>query len=230
MEIIGEAWAAREATRPTGYVKNNNPQGWAANGLRCHEGPAFAGAMPKPAGPPELKHLDHVLVTPQAIKRRVAALGAQLNKDYAHKDLMVVAIVNGALIFTADLLRQMSSPLRLDCLRASSYHTGTRAVGEPRIIDQMKLDVKDQHVLLLDDILDTGKTLAAVAGLLKDKGAASVRTCVLLDKKARRSVPFEADYVGFDIPNEFVVGYGLDFNERYRNLPCIGVLKPKYYS
>lgn len=186
--------------------------------------------MPKHAGPPELKHLDHVLVSPLAIKRRIATLGAQLNKDYAKKDLMVVAIVNGALIFAADLLRQMSSPLRLDCLRASSYHTGTRAVGEPRIIDQMKLDVNGQHVLLLDDILDTGKTLAAVAGLLKEKGAISVRTCVLLDKKARRSVPFEADYVGFEIPNEFVVGYGLDFNERYRNLPCIGVLKPKYYS
>lgn len=186
--------------------------------------------MPKPSGPPELKHLDHVLVSPAAIKRRIAVLAAQLNKDYAKKDLMVVAIVNGALIFAADLLRQMNSPLRLDCLRASSYHTGTRAVGEPRIIDQMKLDVRGQHVLLLDDILDTGKTLAAVAGLLKDKGATTVRTCVLLDKKARRTVPFEADYVGFEIPNEFVVGYGLDFNERYRNLPCIGVLKPKYYA
>jgi hypoxanthine phosphoribosyltransferase len=186
--------------------------------------------MPSPKGPPELKHLDHVLVTPLAIKRRIAKLGDQLNADYASKDMMVVAIVNGALIFTADLLRSLRSPLRLDCLRASSYHTGTRAVGEPRIIDQMKLDVRGQHVLLVDDILDTGKTLAAVAGLLKMKGAASVKTCVLLDKKARRTVPFEADYVGFGIPNEFVVGYGLDFNERYRNLPCIGVLKPKYYA
>ncbi len=177
-----------------------------------------------------MKHLDHVLVTPLAIKRRIAKLGDQLNAEYATKDMMVVAIVNGALIFTADLLRQLRSPLRLDCLRASSYHTGTRAVGEPRIIDQMKLDVRGQHVLLVDDILDTGKTLAAVAGLLKMKGAASVKTCVLLDKKARRTVPFEADYVGFGIPDEFVVGYGLDFNERYRNLPCIGVLKPKYYA
>jgi len=186
--------------------------------------------MPTRKGPPELKHLDHVLVTPSAIKRRIASLGEKLNTDYANKDMMVVAIVNGALIFTADLLRQLSSPLRLDCLRASSYHDGTKAVGEPRIVDQMKLDVRGQHVLLVDDILDTGKTLAAVAGLIKAKGAASVKTCVLLDKKARRMVPFEADYVGFEIPNEFVVGYGLDFNERYRNLPCIGVLKPKYYA
>ncbi|MCX6948855.1 MAG: hypoxanthine phosphoribosyltransferase [Opitutae bacterium] len=181
-------------------------------------------------GAPELKHLDHILVTPSAIKRRVAALAVQLNTDYADKDMMVVAIVNGALIFTADLLRQLSIPLRLDCLRASSYHDGTKAVGEPRIVDQMKLDVRDQHVLLVDDILDTGKTLAAVARLIKSKGATSVKTCVLLDKTARREVPFEADYVGFGIPNEFVVGYGLDFNERYRHLPCIGVLKPKYYG
>ena len=186
--------------------------------------------MPQKKGLPDLKHLDHILVTPTAIKRRVAGLGAQLNADYAHKDLMVVAIVNGALIFTADLLRSLTSPLRLDCLRASSYHDGTKATGEPRIVDQMKLDVRGQHVLLVDDILDTGKTLAAVAGLIKSKGAASVKTCVLLDKKARRMVPFEADYVGFVIPNEFVVGYGLDFNERYRNLPCIGVLKPKFYG
>jgi hypoxanthine phosphoribosyltransferase len=186
--------------------------------------------MPSLKGPPELKHLDHVLVTPGAIKRRIATLGEQLNHDYAHKDMMVVAIVNGALIFTADLLRALRAPLRLDCLRASSYHTGTKAVGEPRIVDQMKLDVRGHNVLLVDDILDTGKTLAAVTGMIREKGAATVKTCVLLDKKARRAVPFQADYVGFDIPNEFVVGYGLDFNERYRNLPCIGVLKPKYYA
>jgi hypoxanthine phosphoribosyltransferase len=190
----------------------------------------FSPSMPSPKGPPELKHLDHVLVSPTAIKRRIASLGQQLNRDYAKKDLMVVAIVNGALIFTADLLRQMRSPLRLDCLRASSYHDGTKAVGEPRIVDSMKLDVRGHNVLLVDDILDTGKTLAAVAGMIKAKGALSVKTCVLLDKTARRAVPFEADYVGFAIPNEFVVGYGLDFNERYRNLPCIGVLKPKYYG
>ena len=181
-------------------------------------------------GPPELKHLDHVLVTPTAIKRRIASLAETINRDYHGKDLMVVAIVNGALIFTADLLRQLRSSLRLDCLRASSYHDGTKASGEPRIVDSMKLDVRGHHVLLLDDILDTGKTLAAVAGMIKAKGALSVKTCVLLDKKARRAVPFEADYVGFEIPDEFVVGYGLDFNERYRNLPCIGVLKPKYYG
>lgn len=179
---------------------------------------------------PELKHLDHVLVSEAAIRRRVASLAEEINKAYRGKDLTVIAVVNGALIFTADLLRRMRSPLRLDCIRASSYHAGTAATGKPVIVDNLKLDIAGQHVLLVDDILDTGNTLSAVHELLLAKKAASVRTCVLLDKKARRVVPFEAEYVGFEIPNEFVVGYGLDFNERYRNLPCIGVLKPKFYS
>lgn len=179
---------------------------------------------------PELKHLDHVLVSETAIRRRVSSLAEQINRAYRGKDLTVIAIVNGAIIFTADLLRQMRSPLRLDCIRASSYHTGTAATGKPVIIDNLKLDIAGHHLLLVDDILDTGNTLSAVKELLLAKNAASVRTCVLLDKKARRVVPFEAEYVGFEIPNEFVVGYGLDFNERYRNLPCIGVLKPKFYS
>lgn len=179
---------------------------------------------------PELKHLDHILVSETAIRRRVAALAELINRAYRGKDLTVIAIVNGALIFTADLLRQLRSPLRLDCIRASSYHAGTMAGGKPVIIDNLKLDIAGHHVLLVDDILDTGNTLSAVHELLLAKQAASVRTCVLLDKKARRVVPFEAEFVGFEIPNEFVVGYGLDFNERYRNIPCIGVLKSKYYA
>jgi len=179
---------------------------------------------------PELKHLARVLVSESAIRRRVGSLGEELNRYYKGKDLTVIAIVNGALIFTADLLRRLRSPLRLDCVRASSYHEGTKSLGLPEVIDNMKLDIDGHHVLLVDDILDTGRTLAAVRQLLLSKGALSVRTCVLLDKKARRVVPFEAEYVGFEIPNEFVVGYGLDFAERYRNLPCIGVLKPKFYA
>ena len=184
-------------------------------------------ARPKPA--PELKHLDHILVSETAIRRRVAALAEEINRAYRGRDLTVIAIVNGAIVFTADLLRRLRSPLRLDCIRAASYHAGTAAVGKPVIIDNLKLDLAGRDVLLVDDILDTGNTLSAVRQLLLAKGAATVRTCVLLDKKARRVVPFEAEYVGFEIPNEFVVGYGLDFNEHYRNLPCIGVLKPKYY-
>jgi hypoxanthine phosphoribosyltransferase len=180
--------------------------------------------------PPELRHLDRVLVSSSTIKRRVRTLAAEINRAYRGKDLTVVAIINGALLFAADLLREIRSPLRLDCVRASSYHDGTVSASRIEVIDNLKLDVAGHHVLVLDDILDTGKTLAAVAALIRKKGAVSVRTCVLLDKKARRVVPFQADFVGFEIPNEFVVGYGLDFAERYRNLPCIGVLKRRYYA
>lgn len=186
--------------------------------------------MPARSLPPEMSHLDHVLVTESAIRKRVAELAEQINRAYRGKDLTVIAIVNGAIIFTADLLRNLRSPLRLDCVRAASYHGGTQAKSKPVVIDSLKLDIAGQHVLLVDDILDTGNTISAVRELLVAKGATSVRTCVLLDKKSRRVVPFIAEYVGFEIPNEFVVGYGLDFNERYRNLPCIGVLKPKYYA
>ncbi len=186
--------------------------------------------MAAPQTIPELKHLDHVLVSEAAVKRRIAALAEKINRAYRGRDLTVIAIVNGALIFTADLLRLLRVPLRLDCVRASSYHTATEAAGKPVVIDSLKLDITGCDVLLVDDILDTGNTLSAVRQLLLAKGAASVRTCVLLDKKARRLVAFEAEYIGFEIPNEFVVGFGLDFNERYRNLPCIGVLKPKYYA
>ena len=186
--------------------------------------------MARPLPIPELKHLDHVLVSEPAIRRRVAELGGQINRAYRRRDLTVIAIVNGALIFTADLLRQMRSPLRLDCVRATSYQQGTKSAGQPVVIDNLKLDIKDQHILLVDDILDTGKTLFAVKKLLLQKGAASVKTCVLLDKKARRVVPFQAEYVGFDIPNEFVVGYGLDYAEKFRNLKVVGTLAPHVYS
>ncbi|MDD3180688.1 MAG: hypoxanthine phosphoribosyltransferase [Opitutaceae bacterium] len=186
--------------------------------------------MPGPKAPAEFKHLDHVLVSPPAIKRRVHALAADINRVYRGKDLTVIAIINGALLFAADLLRELRSPLRLDCVRASSYHADTNAAGALEIIDNLKLEVAGHHVLILDDILDTGRTLAAVKKLIQRKRASSVRTCVLLDKKARRVVPFDADFVGFEVPNEFVVGYGLDYAERYRNLPCIGVLKRKYYA
>jgi hypoxanthine phosphoribosyltransferase len=142
---------------------------------------------------------------------------------------VVVSLLNGTVMFLADLIRHLTLPLRLDFMGVSSYGLGTES-GDLVFTKELRLDVRGRDVLLVDDILDTGKTLAAVAGLIKSKGALTVKTCVLLDKKARRAVPFEADYVGFDIPNEFVVGYGLDFNERYRNLPCIGVLKPKYYT
>ena len=160
------------------------------------------------------------------IRRRVRQLGRQIRRDYAGEPITVIAIINGAILFVSDLMREIDNPMRLDCIRISSYRNKTKSSGRPRVIQSLTLDVRDRHVLLIDDILDTGKTLALVSRLVRKLRPASLRVCVLLDKKGRREVPFEADYVGFSIPNKFVVGYGLDFAERYRNLPCIGVLRP----
>lgn len=184
--------------------------------------------MPTATRPPKLPHpdLERILVTEAAIKQRLKHLGAEISKTYGAEELTVIAVVNGAVFFTADLLRQVKTPVRLDCIRVSSYRNSTRPVGPPRILDTLQLDLEHRHVLLIDDILDTGRTLSAVVAEIQKRKPASVRTCVLLDKKVRRDVPLEADFVGFPIPDQFVVGYGLDFAERYRNLPCIGVLKP----
>ena len=170
--------------------------------------------------------LERVLVSEAEIKQRLARLGAEISRTYGDQEITVVAIVNGAVFFTADLLRRVATPIRLDCLRVSSYRNSTRPVHDPRILDTLQLDIEHRHVLLIDDILDTGRTLAVVVEELRKRKPASLRTCVLLDKKVRREVEIEADFVGFTIPDRFVVGYGLDFAERYRNLSSIGVLKP----
>lgn len=170
--------------------------------------------------------LEAVLVSAADIKKRVKKLGAEVAAAYGDEEITVISIINGAILFTADLLREIPNPIRLDCIRISSYRNDTKSVGQPKLIQSLTLDVANRHVLLIDDILDTGKTFSAVAGMLKKLNPASLRTCVLLDKHGRREVDFEADFVGFQIPDKFVVGYGLDFAERYRNLPCIGILKP----
>jgi hypoxanthine phosphoribosyltransferase len=171
--------------------------------------------------------LETVLVSETAIKRRIKKLGADISTAYGDQEITIVAIINGAILFTADLIRAIKNPIRLDCVRISSYRNDTVSRGRPQLLHSLQLDVQNRHVLLIDDILDTGKTLSAVVELIGKQDPASVRTCVLLDKKGRREVEFEADFVGFEIPDRFVVGYGLDFAERYRNLPCIGILKPE---
>ncbi len=175
--------------------------------------------------PNPLDDLDSILVTEEEIKARLKELGAELNEAYEGRDLAVIAIINGAIIFVADLIRELNLSLQLDCVRVSSYRDETRPVQEPEIIDKIRLDLEGKDVLIIDDILDTGNTLNRVCEIFTAMKPASLKTCVLLDKKATRSVEFEADFVGFHIPDEFVVGYGLDFAERYRHLPCIGVLK-----
>jgi hypoxanthine phosphoribosyltransferase len=171
--------------------------------------------------------LATVLLTEAQIQRRIKALGRELKKFYGGKEITIVTIMNGAILFTADLVRTIDNPIRLDCIRTTSYGAGTESHGTPKLIHGLTLDLADRHVLLVDDILDTGKTLSLIASMIRGTHPASLRVCVLLDKKGRRLVPFEADLVGFEIPDKFVVGYGLDFAERYRNLKVIGVLKPE---
>ena len=169
--------------------------------------------------------LDRVLFDEPAIHRRLDQIAAQISKDYRGRELTVIAVLNGSLIFIADLLRRIPLPLKLDCLSVASYH-GKAKTSQEVIFKQIGLpDVADRNILLLDDILDSGHTLAAIREKLKTANPRSIRICVLLSKKKERSRQVDADYVGFEIEDEFVVGYGLDFMEQYRNLPYIGVLR-----
>ena len=186
-----------------------------------------------PASKPRaLLHPDlaEVLLTEAQIKERVKSIAREIKAAYGDHEFTIISLINGAVMFTADLMREIDNPVRLDCIRVSSYGLKTKSIGTPQIIHSLTLDIKNRHVLVIDDILDTGKTLKLVSDLVRELNPASLRTCVLLDKKARREVKMEADFVGFEIPDKFVVGYGLDFAERYRNLPGIGVLKPEKQS
>jgi len=169
--------------------------------------------------------LERVLFDEPAINRRLDEIAAQISKDYRDRELTVIAVLNGSLMFMADLLRRIPLPLKLDCLSVASYHGKAQTSGEV-IFKQIALpDVVDRHILILDDILDSGHTLAAICEKLETAKPRSIRVCVLLSKKKQRARYVAADYVGFEIEDEFVVGYGLDFMESYRNLPYIGVLR-----
>jgi len=169
--------------------------------------------------------LDRVLFDEPAIHRRLDDIAAQISKDYRERELTVIAVLHGSLMFVADLLRRIPLPLKLECLSVASYHGKARTSGEV-IFNQITLpDIVGRDVLILDDILDSGYTLAAIREVLETAKPQSIRVCVLLSKKKQRAREVETDYIGFEIEDEFVVGYGLDFRERYRNLPYIGVLR-----
>jgi hypoxanthine phosphoribosyltransferase len=169
--------------------------------------------------------LERVLFDEATILQRLDVLAAQISNDYRDRELTVIAILNGSLIFMADLLRRIQLPLKLDCLSVASYHGGLQTSGEVVFRQIAPPDVAGRHILLLDDILDSGVTINAIREKLQTANPRSIRVCVLLRKMKERARAVDADYVGFDIADEFVVGYGLDYGERYRNLPCIGVLK-----
>ena len=163
------------------------------------------------------------LFSSEDIQRKIEELGNQVTNDYRNKDLTIISLLNGAIVFTADLLRQIKIPLRLDCWSISSY-SGTKSTGEIKFRQQIIADVNNRHVLILDDILDSGLTLYTIKQqLLMQSSPLSVKTCVLLNKDVERKKDVECDYYGFKIKNEFVIGYGLDYNEHFRNLPFIGI-------
>jgi hypoxanthine phosphoribosyltransferase len=171
-----------------------------------------------------------VLFEEQAIRTRLDLLAGEITQFYVDRELTVLALLNGSLIFAADLLRRVPLPLRIDCLRVSSYHGGTESSGVVTFDEETLPDLRGRHVLVLDDILDTGRTLHAVLERLSQVGAPlSVEACLLLSKRRERAAYCEPRFVGFEMEDEFVVGYGLDYQERYRNLPYIGVLKPEVY-
>jgi hypoxanthine phosphoribosyltransferase len=167
-----------------------------------------------------------ILIPAERIQHRVIELGRQIAADYHGRPVTIVGVLTGCLIFLADLVRQMDLPLRIGLIQASSYRGEATTPGELRVGPELAPDVKGRHVLLLDDILDTGQTMSRLVRHFRDLGAASVAVVVLLRKRDRLRVPLEPEYVGFDIPDAFVVGYGLDYNDEHRHLPYIAVLQP----
>ena len=177
------------------------------------------------------RDIDHILVTEEQLKAKVNELGAQITKDYEGRDLLLVSILKGSVVFMADLMRAIRMPCGIDFMVVSSYGgANTTSTGLVKIVKDLDQDLSGKDLLIVEDILDTGITLSHLVPMLKLRNPASVRLCTILSKPSRRKADIEPDYLGFEVPDEFVVGYGLDYDEKYRNLPYVGVLKPEVYS
>lgn len=174
--------------------------------------------------------VGEILITRQQILEKTAELGHRITHDYRGKDPLLICILKGGLMFLADLMREIHLPLEIDFIAVSSYGDATESSGVVRILMDLERNIQGRHVLIVEDIIDTGQTLNYIIENLRTRGPASIKVCTLLNKPARRVLDIPLDYVGFDIPDEFVVGYGLDYGEIYRNLPFVGVLKPELYS
>ncbi|MGD0252420.1 MAG: hypoxanthine phosphoribosyltransferase [Verrucomicrobiota bacterium] len=185
---------------------------------------------PAKAVPPRWRmEVERVLITDGQIARRIRVMARKIERDFRGREMVVVSLLNGTVMFLADLIRHLNLPLRLDFMGVSSYGLGTES-GDLIFTKELRLDVRGRDVLLVDDILDTGKTMSRVLPKIQALKPRRIKICVMLDKPSRRTEDIEADYVGFKIPDFFVVGYGLDFAERYRNLPFVGVLHPHVYK
>lgn len=177
------------------------------------------------------RDIEEILITEEQIRNRIAELGEELTKEYEGKDPVIVGVLKGVVVFYADMLRQIKTSCQIDFMWLSSY-AGSNSTGNMVVKKDISADIKGRHVLILEDIFDTGNSLTFTYEHLLSKEPASLKICTLLDKPSRRKpgVTLKADYVGFEVPNAFVVGYGLDYNERYRNLPYVGILKREVYE
>ena len=174
--------------------------------------------------------LKEVLITSEQLGRRTTELAAQIDADYADRDPLLVGVLKGAVMVMADLARAMHLPVQMDWMAVSSYGSGTKSSGVVRILKDLDADISGRHVLIVEDIIDSGLTLSWLVGNLKSRNPASVSVCAMLRKPSSAQMEVEVAYTGFDVPDEFVVGYGLDYAERYRNLPFIGTLAPHVYG
>ncbi len=176
------------------------------------------------------KDIAQVLITKEQLQKRVEELGKQISEDYKGEKLTLICILRGASVFFADLLRQITLPCEIDFIAVSSYGAGTTSSGEVKLVKDLSSTIDGENVIIVEDIMDTGVTLSYLKRMLQARNPKSIKICACVDKPERRKVDLKADYIGFAIPNEFIVGYGLDYNERYRNLPDICILAPEVYS
>ena len=177
-----------------------------------------------------LQDIERVLLSEEQLRQRVRELGEEISKEYAGKEILMIGVLRGAVMFMADLARAITVPVMIDFMAVSSYGTSTSASGIVRILKDLDEEVAGKHVLIVEDIIDSGLTLSYLVDNIKSRQPASVRICTLLNKPERRKVDLEVNYNGFVVPDEFVVGYGLDYAEKYRNVPFIGILKPAIYA
>ena len=176
------------------------------------------------------KDIKKILIEENELKSKVAEIAAKITEDYKGKDLLIVCVLKGAVVFASDLIRKIDLPLDIDFMAISSYGANTKSSGVVRILKDLNTGIEDRHVLIVEDIIDSGLTLAYLADNLRSRQPASVEICTILDKKERRTINLDIKYAGFVVPDEFVVGYGLDYAEKYRNLPYIAVLKEEIYK
>lgn len=174
--------------------------------------------------------IEEILLSEAAIQARIKELGKMINQQYVDKDLLLVSVLKGSLMFMADLMRAIDIPHEVDFMATSSYGAGVTSSGVVRILKDLNFPIDGRHIVIVEDIVDSGRTLSYLLRILRERNPASIRIMTLLDKPDQRAVEIDVDWVGFAIPNHFVVGYGLDYNEKYRNLPYIGILKSCVYS